>query len=123
MRFVLALVFLSAAAHADERSLLYGRWGQEAQCRGNLILETGTKRAAPFEIRPEWLKHSDLWCMLMWFPAQPREDGLFVSTRARCGEDSVRSYRLDMVLEDETLTLIWDEALVNGPLMRCTAPS
>ena len=72
-----------------------------------------------FDIRPGWLRHGGQWCRLSWFPAQPRENGLFVTSHALCGEDSNRSYRLDFDLSGEELTLIWDEQLANGPLRRC----
>jgi hypothetical protein len=31
----------------------------------------------------------------------------------------VQGYNLGFVLEGEALTILWDEALVNGPLKRC----
>ena len=122
MRWLL-LILLATPAPADERAPLYGTWGTEAQCRGDLLIPDGTVRAAPFQIRPGWITQGGLWCRLSWFPVQTRPDGLFVGTRALCGEDSVRGYWLDMALDGEGLRLIWDEALVNGPLKRCAPPS
>ncbi|MEL7114616.1 MAG: hypothetical protein AAGP08_03340, partial [Pseudomonadota bacterium] len=98
---------------------LYGIWGTDAQCSEALLLPTGTKRAAPFDIRPGWLRHGQMWCRLSWFDTDTRETGLFVGAVARCGEDSVRSYRLDFALDSGTLHLIWDQTLVNGPLALC----
>ncbi|WP_421702624.1 hypothetical protein [Aliiroseovarius sp.] len=112
------LVFLFFAAPALANPL-EGRWGTAAQCAGLPIVAGGTRLAAPVEVGAEWLKQGEVWCRLTWFAAQPRADGLFRAARAQCGEDSVRGYNLGFALEGETLTLLWDEALVNGPLSRC----
>ena len=115
----LSLMLLSGPVQADDRVVLYGVWGTAAQCAERAIIPGGTKRAAPFELRPGWLRHGDLWCRLTWFPALPRNDGVFVATQALCGEDSVRAYRLDFDLSGQDLRLIWEERLINGPLQRC----
>jgi len=116
---VILLVLLPSLAAADERTLLYGTWGDTRQCTGAMLQPGGTLRAAPFVIDAGWLRHGQTWCRLTWFPVQPHPGGLFVSTRALCGEDSARGFRLDFTLQDDALRLIWDEALVNGPLHRC----
>ena len=121
MRLFILALFFALPVKADPRAALYDTWGTSDQCAGRLLLPKGTKRAAPFEIRPGWLRQGELWCKLTWFPAQTRENGLYVSTRATCGEDSARGYRLDFLLADGEMMLIWDEALANGPLARCTA--
>jgi len=118
-RFALILALLPGAGFADGHSALFGVWGTEAQCAGALLIPGGTVHAAPVEITEGWLIHGDIWCALTWFPAQTRANGAFVSTQAVCGEDSQRSYRLDMDLDGNDLTLIWDEALVNGPMGTC----
>jgi hypothetical protein len=123
MRSLLILLALSLPLSADPRAGLMGQWGTQAQCAGALLVPDGSVRASPFEIRQGWLQHGGLWCRLIWFPTQDRPDGLFASARALCGEDAVRGYRLDMALSAGTLTLIWDEALVNGPLVRCAPGS
>ncbi len=116
-----AVAFLLAAApaHAEGRDALYGLWGDARQCARQPIVAGATLRAEPFEIGPGWLRHGAIWCRLTWFPAEPRGDGLYVSTRALCGEDSAQSYRLDFALAGGTLTMIWDESVANGPLQRC----
>ena len=123
MAFMFLIFAVAApAAQATERGVFLGIWGTSAQCAGDLLQPGGTVRAVPFEITEGWLRHGALWCSLDWFPAVPRTDGTFASTRALCGEDSQRSYRLDFLhkADMDALVLIWDEALLNGPLMRCT---
>lgn len=112
-------LMLASVAQADPRTPLYGTWGTAAQCTGALIKPGGTRRATPFELRPGWLRHGGLWCRLAWFPPIPRDGGLFAGAIAHCGEDSARSYRLGLSLAGDELTLIWDDALANGPLRRC----
>ena len=118
-----AALVICLAGHAeageDPKASLLGMWGSKAQCDRSLLLPNGTVHAEPFEIHPGWLRHGNLWCRLSWFPEQSRPNGLFVSTQALCGEDSVRHYRLDFALADGRLTLIWDVSLISGPLMRC----
>lgn len=123
MRALALVVALTSPVAADERAVLYDTWGTPQQCARSTILPHGTKTAEPFEIRPGWLRHGQLWCRLTWFPAQSRKDGLFVSTHARCGEDSVNGYRLDFALSGDSLTLIWDQSLINKDLRRCNATS
>lgn len=118
---VILLILVPPLTMADERAEVYGTWGDAWQCAGAVLQPGGTLQAAPFTIKPGWLRHRQTWCRLTWFPVQPRPGGLFVSTQAQCGEDSVRGFRLDFILQDGALRLIWDEALVNGPLRRCPA--
>lgn len=126
MRFgvCIAVIFMCAAwsASADERAAFYGTWGAPQQCARAPIKPGGTVLAAPFEIDAEWLRHGQVWCRLRWFPIEPRADGAFTGAQAQCGEDSVRGYRLGMVLSGETLTLRWGFGRSNGPLARCPAP-
>ncbi len=117
--FLLAL----SPAMADERTALYGLWGDERQCAAQPIVPGASLLAQPFEIRPGWMRHGIIWCRLDWLLVEPRGDGLFASTRAQCGEDAVRDYRLDFALSEETLTMIWDERVVTGPLPRCPEQS
>ncbi len=117
MRVWICLIWVIATPlFAENRAPFLGTWGTPHQCAGDPIIQGGTKRAAPFEITADWIRNGETWCALRWFRVQ---GGDFVSTRARCGEDSAITYRLDMVLNTDRLTLIWDEALVNGPLFRC----
>ena len=117
MRVWICLICLIATPlTAQERAPFLGVWGTPIQCAGDPIRDGGTMRAAPFEITTEWLRNGDTWCALRWFPVKGAR---FASTRALCGEDSAMTYRLDMLRQGESLTLIWDEALTNGPLDRC----
>ncbi len=115
MRWLVFLILVTPAA----ANPLEGRWGTAAQCAGLPIVVGGTRLATPIEVGSEWLKQGEVWCRLSWFEEQPRKHGLFRAARAQCGADSVRGYNLGFVLEGEVLTILWDEALVNGPLRRC----
>lgn len=120
-RLILVILLLSAPAGANERAAFFGLWGTQEQCARAMIKPGGSLRAQPFEITESWLQQGTLWCALTWFPVSIRDTGAFASTQALCGEDSQRSYRLDFsyTASDKALVLIWDEALLNGPLMRC----
>lgn len=121
-RWAFAVGWLGLSLPASAQSTppdLIGLWGSEAQCAQAPLLDGGSVLAEPFDIREGWLRHGAVWCRLAWFPAQPRDGGLFASARAQCGEDSVRSYGIGFLLDGDSLTLIWDERLRNGPLSRC----
>ena len=119
MRLLCLLLFLTASAIAADPGPFLGKWGTEAQCSGELITTKGTKRAEPFDIRPDWLGHGDVWCRLSWGAAAPAENGHFAVARALCGEDAVRDYELRFRLNGDQLTLSWNLLFNNGPLMRC----
>ena len=116
MRALILLLSLASPAIADP---LFGRWGTTAQCAGLPLIAGGTRLAAPFEIGPDWLRHGAVWCRLQWFDTQPRQGGQFRAARAQCGEDSVQGYSLGFSLQGDELTILWNEALANGPLRRC----
>jgi len=116
----LVLISVTHPAIASDRELFYGKWGTEAQCSGALIAEKGTKRATPFEVRPDWLGYGDVWCRLNWVYLGSTPDGTFAVTKALCGEDSARDYQINFELSGNELILVWDEEFKNGPLMRCT---
>ena len=123
-QFALALMLVPGSGGANDGTALDGIWGSPTQCARALLVEGGSKTAEPFEIRDGWLRHGQTWCALTWFPTQHRTDASqFTPARALCGEDSQRSYGLGFLLyraeNGEQLTIIWDEALANGPLSRC----
>jgi len=115
----LVLNSFTPPAFASDQELFYGKWGTEAQCSEALITEKGTKRATPFEIRPDWLGHGDVWCRLSWVFLDSSPDGTFAVTKALCGEDSVSDYQIEFDLSGNELILVWDGQLKNGPLKRC----
>ena len=117
----ITLIAQQSAATSGGRHALYGLWGDARQCTRAMIQNGGTVRAEPMQIAEGWLQQGTIWCRLTWFPVQARAGGLFVSARALCGEDSALDYRLDMVLDGDELSLIWDETLMNGPMRRCVA--
>lgn len=119
MRTLLILIFTTTLVHAADRESLYGEWGTEAQCARAPIIPTGTKLAAPFEIKPDWLGHGEVWCRLKWGNASSESDGLFVTATGLCGEDSVRGYRINFRLRGDELTLSWNQWHKVGPLKRC----
>lgn len=114
-----ALIYYIVPVFAADRTSLYGKWGTETQCSGALITPKGTKHAAPFDIRPDWLGHGDVWCRLNWGTESSTANGLFAVARAVCGEDTVRSYNIDFRLGGDELTLTWDRWHKTGPVRRC----
>ena len=116
---LLALLILTLPALAADQSSLYGIWGTEAQCTKALITPTGTKRAAPFDIGPDWLGHGDIWCRLNWGTVEQTATEIFAVAQAQCGEDAIRDYNIKFRLNESDLTLVWNLLIKNGPLMRC----
>ena len=120
MRLLLALVFIAPPVIAQEIQPLVGLWGTEAQCTGALITPKGTKRATPFDVRPDWLGKGDVWCRLNWTTVQTTATDTVAIAQAVCGEDAVRDYRLTFRLVDDALTINWDLFFQNGPIKRCS---
>jgi len=119
MRLLLVLVLIAPMAFAQEIQPLIGKWGTDAQCSGSLITPKGTKRAAPFDVRTDWLEYGDVFCRLNWTSAQSTADGTRAIARAICGEDTQRDYLISFNLSGDTLTLVWDLVFQNGPMGRC----
>ena len=119
MRTFLILLLFATLVQADDKEVLYGEWGTEAQCARLPIIPEGTKLAAPYEIKPDWLRHGEVWCRVNWSNASSESNGLFIAARGQCGEDAVRDYRINFRLRADKLTLTWNEWHKVGPLMRC----
>ena len=125
MRRLLLLFLLvpSLAKPATAQEAFFGTWGSPAQCAGTSIVPGGTVAAAPIRIGPAWLTQRNTWCQLHWFDPVARADGIFITANASCGEDAARGYLLEMDLTHaagpESLTLLWDRGVQNGPLWRC----
>lgn len=121
LRAPLALLLAVAAAPADAGpEAIYGTWGSAAQCIGAPSIAGGTRRAAPVEISESWLRQGEIWCRLDWFDtgAAGVSRGYFAA-RALCGEDAARDHALGAHFDGSTLTLIWNQEWIDGPLQRC----
>lgn len=110
----------SASAYSSDQQQLYGEWGNESQCARALITPKGTKRFSPFEVRPDWLGHGDVWCRLTWTTVRKTQEGVYAVAGARCGEDTVRDYEIIFSLINDELSLTWNRGFQNGPLERCS---
>jgi len=121
MRTLLALSLVIPSVFAQETNThpLQGLWGSEAQCSRALITPKGTKHAAPFDIRPDWLGHGDVWCRLNWTTVQSTETGTTAFANAICGEDTERNYQIGFNLDGDELTIAWNWTFQNGPMNRC----
>lgn len=129
---ILRIIFISAfamiqpsggIAQTQRPVELFGEWGSPAQCTRQLILPGGSLRHSPVSISADWFAQNGIWCRLDWSAPRRRDGRLYVVSRARCGEDTVRPYwlafDLDLRGDAPQLSLIWDEVLVNGPMQRC----
>lgn len=114
------LLCLTSAVSADPE-VFFGKWGTDKQCAGDLIIPGGTRHAAPFEIGKEWLGHGDVWCRLFWINTGSSQQGTMpLPVRcALCGEDDVRDYRINFQLQDNLLSLIWNQHITNDRLKHC----
>ena len=116
---LLVCLLMTPPALSNDRDALYGQWGTLRQCSAELIVDDGSKKAAPFILSADWLSHGEVWCRLRWQHSDSTVEFTEATARAVCGEDSVRDYHVEMLLANDLLTLIWDRWLVNGPLRRC----
>ncbi len=119
MRAFLIALFVTSTGYAAEHDIFFGKWGTDIQCAGDLIIATGTKRAAPFEISDDWLGQGDVWCRLNWSGVTQADSRQTAVAQAICGEDDARNYRLRFDLSGDELKITWDLWHTNGPLNRC----
>ena len=115
---LLNIVCLSSLYASDLEQLL-GVWGTEQQCARELLVPGGTKKAAPFEIQPDWLGNGDVWCRINWTAVKATENGVDAMAHGLCGEDNVRDYQIRVILSGEELQITWNFFHSNGPLFRC----
>ena len=119
MRSILIALLFTSTGYAAEHDIFFGKWGTDKQCAEDLIIPSGTKRAAPFDIRDDWLGQGDVWCRLNWSKVTQTDDKQSAVAQAICGEDDARNYRIKFDLTGEALKITWDLWHTNGPLMRC----
>ncbi len=110
---------LLSSAQASDPGPLFGEWGTQKQCAGELITPKGTKFAQPFRISKDWLQNGDVWCRITWTSVSTEGDAAIASVNALCGEDTDRHYQLRFELQDEALSIFWNLFHKNGPLNRC----
>lgn len=113
------LLLAVSPVKADQHPDLFGSWGTEQQCIGELITPKGTKRAAPFIIDKDWLAHGEVWCRLNWLNITKTDDGVNAQAIGLCGEDTESDYRIRFILSNNELTLVWNLWHENGPLKQC----
>jgi len=119
IKITLVFFALSTLVLATDHEQFYGQWGTESQCSRQAIIPNGTKLAAPFDIQPDWLGHGDTWCRIRWGTTTKTSNGLVAVAHALCGEDTTRSYNIQIRLAGTELTLIWNLWHKNESLMRC----
>lgn len=118
MRFLYILVFfwIALPAMAEERETLYGTWGTEKQCARAPLKPGSLVQSEPFIINSQWIRRGVIWCQLIWFPVEKRENGFFTGASALCGEDTVQRYNLSMTLIEDELSIVRGFPNKHGPL-------
>ena len=91
---------------------LLGTWGTAAQCATD-------EAPSPYRIEPEWIEQNGIYCYLAW-QAHHGDDGRSETLAlAQCGEDSLREYRVFLLLDADRLRIRWSDSFTTPALARC----
>ncbi len=99
-------------------AVLLATWGSNQQCAAARD-DADALHLHPFEIGREWLRQGPIYCYLTWLSSQPLTDGSESLAFARCGEDTLREYRVFFLLRDQRLSIRWSEDFTSAELGRC----
>ena len=91
---------------------LLGTWGTAAQCATD-------EAPAPYRIDREWIEQNGIYCYLAWQAHQARDNGSETFALAQCGEDTLREYRIFLLLDEPRLRIRWSDTYSTPPLTRC----
>ena len=91
---------------------LLDTWGTAAQCASG-------NRAHPYRVEREWIEQGGIYCYVTWRASHPRESGFEAQALAQCGEDTLREYRIFLMLDGEHLRIRWSDSYTTPRLSRC----
>ncbi len=91
---------------------LLGVWGTAAQC-------TAGEPRSPYRIGRDWIEQGGIYCLVAWQANYPRAGGAETHVFAQCGEDTLREYRMILLLNGETLRIRWSDTFTTPMLSRC----
>ena len=91
---------------------LLDTWGTAAQCAGG-------QSASRYRIERDWIEQGGIYCLVAWQANYPRASGSEVHALARCGEDTLREYRVALLLDGEALRIRWSDTYTTPALSRC----
>ncbi len=91
---------------------LLGIWGTAAQCAND-------RAASPFRIEREWIEQNGVYCYVAWQAHHARDARTETQALAQCGEDSLREYRIFLLLEERQLRIRWSDSYTTPALSRC----
>lgn len=99
-------------ARVEPPAALLDTWGTAPQCA------TGGP-PYPYRVEREWIEQGGIYCYVTWRASYPGESGFESHALAQCGEDTLREYRIFLLLEGERLRIRWSDSYTTPPLSRC----
>ncbi len=100
------------ADRIEPPAALLGTWGTAAQCAAE-------ESPSPTRIGREWIEQGGIYCLVSWQASYRRGDGLETLAHAQCGEDTLREYRIFLLLDGERLRIRWSDTYTTPALSRC----
>lgn len=130
--FAIAVLLISASVSAQTQYLvqppvngqkappqLVGVWGSSEQCVAYQRGKTDSPRLFPYHISDDWIEQGGIYCYLSWREAELADNGLLAFAFARCGEDNLLEYRLQLRLQQGRLRIRWSEDYTTRALEAC----
>lgn len=93
-------------------AILFGTWGTAAQCAAG-------DPPSPYRIEREWIEQGGIYCYVAWQAHQVLEGRSETHAFAQCGEDTLREYRIFLLLDRGQLRIRWSESYTTPVLSRC----
>lgn len=106
-------------AGADAPAQLLATWGTAAQCAARESGSDDNSTGSPFTLTEEWIRQGPIYCYLNWQAHTPVESGSETLAFAQCGEDTLREYRLQLLLVQDRLRIRWSDDYTTPLLQRC----
>ena len=108
------------ATAPDGPAELFGVWGSESQCRAYGDGDETNPALLPYAIDGQWIRQGFIYCYLSWRGRESKNGITRAWADARCGEDDLRDYRLQLELRERRLSIRWSEDFIVSQLQSCS---
>lgn len=98
---------------------LLGVWGNAGQCRAHRDGGETNPARLPYVIDDRWISQGFIFCSLAWRGQETAAGEVRAWADARCGEDNLRDYRLQLRLRASRLEIRWSPDFVARDLRSC----
>jgi len=98
---------------------LIGTWGTSQQCAEARAGNAEAQRLFPYEVSDDWIRQGPIYCYTDWRQQYRSGQTIEAQAFAQCGEDTLREYRIALILSDKALRIHWSPDFATPALRRC----